>query len=62
MLDSKFNLKIIDFGTCVYINDELEPMVGSLETMAPENFIGGKIGCESDIWSFGCIVYFLTMR
>ena len=65
-LDSKFNLKIIDFGTAKLIKEEApkgrpraETFVGTLPYMAPEMLKGQKSYLATDIWALGVMVYLM---
>ncbi|KAL2343200.1 hypothetical protein Fmac_004485 [Flemingia macrophylla] len=62
LLDSKWNVKIADFGLCNVIRDGhlLKTSCGSPNYAAPE-VISGKLyaGPEVDVWSCGVILYAL---
>ena len=58
-------MKICDFGISLLIkNDEStmikRSMVGEINYMSPEALMEKNTGFDSDIWSLGCVVYFLV--
>eukprot|EP00931_Biecheleriopsis_adriatica_P115507 TRINITY_DN91295_c0_g1_i1.p1 TRINITY_DN91295_c0_g1~~TRINITY_DN91295_c0_g1_i1.p1 ORF type:complete len:641 (+),score=98.34 TRINITY_DN91295_c0_g1_i1:46-1923(+) len=61
MLDADLNPKLIDFG-CSSMQ-HTRRAGGTAGYMAPEIALGAKPACSSDIYSFGCLVFFtLTSR
>jgi serine/threonine protein kinase len=74
LLDSKFNVKIVDFGYARYfVNDKSELVtydssdcVGSLKNIAPEvtnNSEKGSYQADSiDIFAAGCFLFELVMK
>ncbi|KAG1721313.1 kinase-like domain-containing protein [Suillus paluster] len=66
LIDSRYNVKIADFGLSHLHGTPLEPgegytsaYMGTLAYMAPEVMFneGDKYGCAVDWWSFGCVLY-----
>ncbi|KAF8411330.1 hypothetical protein HHK36_003877 [Tetracentron sinense] len=59
MLDSKFNVKLGDFGLARLMDHELGPqttgLAGTLGYLAPEYISTGKASKESDVFSFGVV-------
>ena len=73
MLDSNYNIKIIDFGDARKINEPLDDdngeeemgarpsFVGTVNYLTPEMIDGGKQGHAIDIWGLGCILFKLLV-
>jgi len=69
MLDSNFNVKLIDFGDARKVVEEVEDdednmhqgrrdtFVGTVNYQAPEVINSEQQGCELDIWALGCILF-----
>lgn len=59
-------LKLIDFGISFEIGPDttscLNNKEGTFYYSSPEVFLKRKVGRSSDIWSFGCIIYFLYYK
>ena len=58
-------MKISDFGTSLQIKKNentimKRSILGTINYMSPETIFGKKCGYDCDIWSFGCIVYYLV--
>jgi len=50
--------KLVDFGEARPLDDgSLQPLVGSIHTMAPEQFEGGVLDERTDLYSLGCTFY-----
>eukprot|EP00929_Paragymnodinium_shiwhaense_P075445 TRINITY_DN38572_c0_g1_i1.p1 TRINITY_DN38572_c0_g1~~TRINITY_DN38572_c0_g1_i1.p1 ORF type:complete len:850 (-),score=209.84 TRINITY_DN38572_c0_g1_i1:162-2711(-) len=49
-------VKVIDFGSSCFVDDELSSYVQSRSYRAPEVVLGLPYGQKVDIWSLGCIV------
>lgn len=74
LLDSKFNVKIVDFGYARHFVDELcQPIeyessdsVGSLKSNAPELLVNGGRGVyqadEIDVFAVGCFLFELVLK
>ena len=64
VLDSKFNLKVIDFGTAKVMpktsSHRQETFVGTLPYMAPEMLRGERSYLATDIWALGIMTYFMV--
>lgn len=61
-LNSKGNIKIMDFGIAETVRTSLSRIQnttssGSLVYMSPEQLMGENVGKESDIYSFGAMLY-----
>jgi serine/threonine protein kinase len=59
MIDDAGRVKLIDFGTSVYVLDDSDFTTGMKGTplfSAPEALQGREHGLPVDIWSFGCTV------
>lgn len=39
LLNDKFHIKLVDFGTSMKVAGEISPMIGSLSIMSPENLL-----------------------
>jgi serine/threonine protein kinase len=74
MLDSEGKIKLIDFGTAKDITDtSVEPasnqmarkkfvhFIGTPQFMAPECIQNKSSGPEVDVWSLGCLLYYLLV-
>lgn len=62
LVDKDSNVKIMDFGLSEILRDnksrlDIMPISGSPPYMSPEQFAGKNIGKESDIYSFGAMLY-----
>ncbi|KAM3720632.1 Mitogen-activated protein kinase kinase kinase [Dirofilaria immitis] len=55
-------LKVADFGTMVYMNSDVEYRQGSAAWMAPEVIAGSSPSQQSDIYSFGIILWEIITR
>ena len=58
-------MKICDFGISVLVkyNENTimkRSMVGDFHYMSPQVLMGKEVGFDCDIWSLGCVVYFLV--
>ncbi|CAG9538355.1 unnamed protein product [Cercopithifilaria johnstoni] len=63
LLDDKCRcLKVADFGTMVYMNTDTEYRQGSAPWMAPEIISGSSPSEQSDIYSFGIILWEIITR
>ena len=74
LLDSKFNLKLVDFGCARYfVNENSEPIIydnihpiGTLKCNAPQllNHFGNKkyVGNALDVFAAGCFLFELVMK
>jgi 3-phosphoinositide dependent protein kinase-1 len=67
LLDSENRAHICDFGSCkIYAeNEDMDELtqsafVGSPAYIAPE-MLGNKVCAASDLWAFGCLVYYLLV-
>ena len=58
-IDSEGHIKIIDFGLCKLLNEDLNDfsVCGSPEYVAPEVIFNKEYGKEIDIWSLGVMIY-----
>jgi serine/threonine-protein kinase len=59
-------VKVTDFGMARFVEDEhtrrgLTAVLGSAEYMAPEQAGGGVAEARSDLYSVGCVLYFLLI-
>mmetsp|Transcript_28573 Transcript_28573/g.50775 ORF Transcript_28573/g.50775 Transcript_28573/m.50775 type:complete len:394 (-) Transcript_28573:2144-3325(-) len=74
VLDSEGRVKLIDFGTAKDLNDStVEPasnlmarkkfqhFIGTPQFMAPECIQNKSSGPKSDVWSLGCMLYYLLV-
>ena len=57
MVDESGYLKLIDFNTCVEINDLTATIVGTPHYMAPELLLGQGYSFSVDYWSIGVLAY-----
>uniref|UniRef100_A0AAF5Q501 Mitogen-activated protein kinase kinase kinase n=1 Tax=Wuchereria bancrofti TaxID=6293 RepID=A0AAF5Q501_WUCBA len=55
-------LKVADFGTMVYMNTDTEYRQGSAAWMAPEIIAGSSPSKQSDIYSFGIVLWEIITR
>ncbi|EFO25978.1 TKL/MLK/TAK1 protein kinase [Loa loa] len=55
-------LKVADFGTMVYMNSDTEYRQGSAPWMAPEIITGSSPSEQSDIYSFGIVLWEIITR
>lgn len=55
------HLKLIDFGLACYMEDKnaLDNRCGTLNYAAPEVLLGSEYGSAIDVFSLGCIMYFM---
>ncbi|PVH72017.1 kinase-like protein, partial [Cadophora sp. DSE1049] len=60
-LDTDRNVKIRNFSYATYSkqSSSAEIIYGTFGYMAPESFNLEQRGCEVDIWSIGCNIYYL---
>ena len=65
LLDKKGNIKIVDFGIAVALNQntvsQTDTAVGSVHYMSPEQARGSRATIQSDIYSLGIILYELLI-
>jgi len=62
-----WNVKVLDFGLARLAqatqartaDDQPRELLGSIYTMAPEQFDEEKLGTHTDIYSLGCVLYFI---
>ena len=60
LLDSNFNLKIIDFGFATYLDrGALKTKCGTENYMAPEVFNKNYSGKDADLFAAGIILFLL---
>jgi serine/threonine protein kinase len=68
MLDSNYNIKIIDFGDARKINEPIDDddeeemgarpsFCGTVNYLTPEMIDGGEQGHPIDVWALGCILF-----
>ena len=60
MMDSKYNIKIIDFGLATIINDNKQygyKQCGTPGYIAPEIYASSKYNEKCDIFSIGIIMF-----
>lgn len=57
-------VKLADFGLSkrLDVSDSLSKPIGTLHYMAPEIFTNEKWSTPSDIWSLGCVMYFMAKK
>jgi hypothetical protein len=57
------HLKLIDFGIAERLGDDdtvfRKMVAGTPNYMAPESLQPGAVGCASDVWALGCILYLM---
>merc|ERR1719203_450055 len=53
---SPCEVKVIDFGSCMFLDDDLTDYVQSRPYRAPEVVLGLPYGQKIDLWSLGCII------
>ncbi len=58
---SKVGIKIIDFGTSMFVHQTNFLYIQSRFYRAPEVILGGKYSYPIDIWSFGCLIAELAL-
>jgi serine/threonine protein kinase len=62
--DGTFTAKLLDFGMAKYSENIQNPanendcVIGSVDTIAPEQLRRGPVGVRTDIYSLGCLFYF----
>ena len=65
LLDKKGNIKIVDFGIAVALNQntmtQTDTAIGSVHYMSPEQARGRRATIQSDIYSLGIILYELLI-
>lgn len=63
VIDNNYNVKIIDFGTCISKNSEKESFrVCHLWYSSPEILLGtDEYSTEVDMWSLGCLFYLILI-
>jgi 3-phosphoinositide dependent protein kinase-1 len=67
LLDEKNRVKVTDFGTAKIFGPdgpfyvERGSFVGSADYVCPETLKESRVGPESDLWSFGCLIYALLV-
>ena len=61
LIDDNFEVKITDFGIAKIVEGTKSTVaLGLSERFAPyEIHNGSKVSKKSDIWSLGCIIYFI---
>jgi serine/threonine protein kinase len=57
--EANAQLKVLDFGYAKRAEDTLETPIGTLQYLAPEVLQSGTYDKSVDIWSIGCILYFM---
>ena len=57
----KVGIKIVDFGTSMFLHEAHFSYIQSRFYRAPEVILGAKYGTAIDMWSFGCLVGELTL-
>ncbi|KAJ3403072.1 hypothetical protein HDV05_008080 [Chytridiales sp. JEL 0842] len=60
LIDSSFNVKLIDFGSASFLTQSDGLFLGTLQYAAPE-ILEGKAhrGPECEVWSLGCCLYIM---
>jgi serine/threonine-protein kinase len=60
-------LKILDFGLAILESNLMDPAktndgvaVGTVDYMSPEQALGNEVDGRSDLYSLGCVLYYLT--
>ncbi|KAI9358644.1 kinase-like domain-containing protein [Zopfochytrium polystomum] len=63
LIDDNFNVKIIDFGSASFLDQETDRLfLGTLQYAAPEILDGRKHqGPECEIWSLACCLYIMLV-
>lgn len=54
------SIKLIDFCTCIEVNEVKPKLVGTLMLASPEMLTENQIGLQSDIWSYIATVFEIT--
>ena len=63
VIDHLFNPKICDFDMCIESTKKLKDFVGTKNYKSPQKFEGKEYsGDKSDIFSLGCLLYYLIVR
>lgn len=62
LLNNDFIPFISDFETVKHLIDNAEDKTSTFDFAAPEQICCGKISYSTDIYSFGCIIYFLFYK
>ena len=61
MITNRSEVKILDFGLAKSINDQgvtkIGTTIGTASYMSPEQAKGANVNYQSDIWSFGVVIY-----
>ena len=57
----KVGIKIIDFGTSMFLHEANFSYIQSRFYRAPEVILGTKYGTAIDMWSFGCLIAELSL-
>lgn len=60
-------LKLIDFGISKSIRADTTSVIniekaGTMNYISPEQCVGGKVSRATDVWSAGCILYYMIYR
>jgi len=63
LLDHEGNIKLSDFGIARFFGaqqiTDVHSIIGTLEYMSPEQTLGSPISAAADLYSLGCVLYFL---
>ncbi|ODV88687.1 hypothetical protein CANCADRAFT_29437 [Tortispora caseinolytica NRRL Y-17796] len=64
ILDSNGSIKLIDFGSAVYVkNGPFDVFVGTIDYAAPEVLLGRPYnGKEQDVWAAGILLYTIVYK
>lgn len=57
MVDSNGGAKILDFGLAAWTEELIDPTEGTFLYKAPEQFHGGRITRQTDLFSLGLVLY-----
>lgn len=57
--EANAKLCVLDFGFAKHTDETLETPIGTLQYLAPEVLQPGSYDRSVDIWSLGCILYFM---